>query len=71
MAGEGEAGGLEVELEVGGRYVGHVDGQVDEVLFGIDLGGALRPENCGVVSFVIMVFLLMKGRGDGAGQPKD
>lgn len=45
VTGEGQAIWLEVQLQVGSRHIGNADGQVDKVLLGIDLGGALRPEN--------------------------
>lgn len=44
-AREGQAGGLEIELEARRGHVGHVDGEVDEVLLGVGLGRALRPED--------------------------
>lgn len=50
LAGEDEAGSLEVQLDV---VLGHVrdrDGQVDVVLGSIFGGGALGPEDCGHVS---------------------
>ena len=45
VAGEGKALGLQVQLEVGGRDIGHADGQVDEVLGLVGLGRTLRPED--------------------------
>lgn len=44
-AGEGEAGGLEVELDLILGDVGDGDGEVDEVLGGVGVGGSLRPED--------------------------
>lgn len=35
VALEGETGGLEIELEIGGRNIGNGDGQVDKVLGGV------------------------------------
>lgn len=46
VAGEGQAGGLDVKLQAGGGHVGDGDGQVDEVLLGVRAGRALRPEDC-------------------------
>lgn len=46
VAGECQAGGPKVQLEVAGRHIGNANGQIDEVLLGVGLGGALRPENC-------------------------
>lgn len=45
--GEGQGGGLEVQLQVILGYVRDGDGQVDEVLGGVGVGGALSPEDCG------------------------
>lgn len=45
-AGEDERRGLEVQLEAVLGDVGDGDGQVDKVLGGIRVGGALGPENC-------------------------
>lgn len=46
MAGKGQARGLDVELQVGFRDVWDGDGEVDEVLCGLGLVGALGPEDC-------------------------
>lgn len=48
--GEGQGGGLEVQLQVILGYVRDGDGQVDEVLGGVRVGGALSPEDCRAVS---------------------
>ena len=45
--GEGQGGGLEVQLQVILGYVRDGDGQVDEVLGGVGVGGALSPEDYG------------------------
>lgn len=47
VAGEGQAGGLQLELQVCGGDVGNGDGHVDVVLVGLDAGRALGPEDCG------------------------
>lgn len=46
---EGDAGGLEGDLGLGRVGVGDDNGQVDKVLLGVVLGGALGPEDCGRV----------------------
>lgn len=46
VAGEGQTGGLEVELQVRGGHIRHCDGQVNEILLGVGTGGPLGPENC-------------------------
>lgn len=43
VAGEGQAGGLKVELHRRFGHVRHRDGEVDDVLLRGGLGGALRP----------------------------
>lgn len=45
IGAEVETRGLEVELEVLFLYVGNGDGEVNEVLSGIGLVGALCPKN--------------------------
>lgn len=44
-AGEGQAGGLEVQLESFGRYIWDGDGEEDIVFFRIGRGGSLRPKD--------------------------
>jgi hypothetical protein len=49
---EGDALGLDVELQVGGGDIGDGDGQVDEVLGSIRGAGALGPEDWRIVSLL-------------------
>lgn len=46
VTGECETGGLHVQLDIGRWHIGDVDGEVDKVLLGVGVGGALRPEDC-------------------------
>jgi hypothetical protein len=41
-----QGGGLEIQLEFGGRDIRNGNGQVDEVLLRIGARGALGPEDC-------------------------
>jgi hypothetical protein len=46
VAGELERLRLQLELELGGLDIRHGDCQVDEVLCGVSLVGALGPKDC-------------------------
>ena len=45
VAGEFEGLGLELELQLGGLDIGYGDGQVEVVLCGVSLVGALGPKD--------------------------
>jgi hypothetical protein len=45
FAGEGEFGGLEIELHVLVGDIWYGEGEIDEVLCGVAVAGALSPED--------------------------